>query len=95
MPTRLLAIILLLVFAPTFCDAAQFDVEKDKDGVTVKLDGKLFTRYLIRSGAKPVLWPIIGPTGSPMTRQYPIEKGKEGEKLDHIHHRSLVFSHGD
>jgi hypothetical protein len=73
--------------------AATFTAEKTERGVTVKIDGQLFTEYLIRSGVKPILWPIIGPTGKPMTRSWPMEKGT-GEKTDHPHQRSLWFDHG-
>ncbi|HWA99532.1 MAG TPA: PmoA family protein [Pirellulales bacterium] len=72
--------------------SAEFSVEKTDRGVTVNLDGKLFTEYLIKSGAKPILWPIIGPTGAEMTRNYPM-KDVEGERKDHFHHRSLWFTH--
>jgi hypothetical protein len=74
--------------------AAQFEVEKEEDGVTVKRDGQLFTRYLIKSGAKPILWPLIGPYGDEVTRQYPMRKAGEGEKADHVHQRSCWFTHG-
>jgi hypothetical protein len=73
--------------------AATFTAEKTDRGVTVKIDGQLFTEYLVRSGVKPILWPIIGPTGKPMTRAWPMEKGT-GEKTDHPHQRSLWFDHG-
>ncbi len=53
--------------------AAEFTVDKSDKGVTVKLDGQLFTEYLIDSGKKPILWPIIGPTGKPMTRPWPMD----------------------
>jgi len=75
--------------------AGQFKVEQEKDGVTVKVDGKLFTRYLVKSGAKPILWPILGPTGKEMTRAYPMRKAGTDERADHPHHRSLWFTHGD
>jgi len=58
----------------TYAIAANFTVEKDNEGVAVKLDGKLFTKYLTQSGKKPALWPVIGPTGKPMTRPWPIDK---------------------
>ncbi|MFO0871251.1 MAG: DUF6807 family protein [Pirellulales bacterium] len=75
--------------------AAKFTVEKDDAGVTVKVDGQLFTRYLIRSGAKPILWPIVGPTGKEMTRAWPMREGNAEEKTDHVHQRSFWFTHGD
>ncbi|MHB1033342.1 MAG: DUF6807 domain-containing protein [Pirellulales bacterium] len=82
----------LLVVA-TAAQAAELAVEKSDRGVTVRIDGQLFTEYLIQSGPKPILWPVIGPTGKPMTRSYPMKK-VAGEKEDHVHHRSLWFTHG-
>ena len=69
-----------------------FAVEKTKAGVTVKYDGKLFTRYVIGQSNKPFLWPVIGPSGDEVTRAFPMEK-REGERHDHPHHRSLWFGH--
>lgn len=89
--------------------AADFTVEKTDDGVIVKLDGQLFTQYLTQSGKKPILWPIIGPTGKAMTRAWPMDtsevdafKKAHKEKTlaktdvlteDHSWHRSLWFSY--
>jgi len=73
---------------------AEITVEKTDGGVTIKADGKPFTRYVEKSGTKPILWPVIGPTGQEMTRSYPMAK-KEGEKEDHVHHRSFWLTHGD
>ncbi len=75
--------------------AAEFKLVRNDHGVTVNLNGKLLTRFYERSGAKPILWPLIGPTGSEMTRGYPMQPAGEFEKEDHIHHRSLWFDHGD
>ena len=62
---------------------------QESDGVTILIDGQVFTRYLVRSGSRPVLWPIHGPTGEPMTRAYPVDDARQGEEKDHIHHRSM------
>jgi len=74
--------------------AAEVTAERSQRGVTVKIDGQLFTQYVIQSGTKPILWPIVGPTGKPLTRAYPMEKNTR-ETKDHVHHRSLWFTHGD
>lgn len=73
--------------------SADWTVEQTDKGVTVKLDGKLVTEYLIRSGAKPILWPLIGPTDEPLTRAYPMED-IASEEHDHIHQRSCWMTHG-
>src|SRR5690606_5695767 len=57
--------------------------------------GQLLTRYVIKSGSKPILYPVLGPDGIPMTRRYPIEEAGEHEREDHPHHRSIWFTHGD
>jgi hypothetical protein len=74
--------------------AKELTIERTEEGVTVKVDGQLFTEYVIKSGAKPILWPIIGPTGKPMTRSYPLEE-VASEEHDHPHQRSLWFTHGN
>lgn len=75
--------------------AAQVSAERSKDGVVVKIDGQPFTEYVTRSGSKPILWPILSATGLPVTRAYPMDPSKQEDKKDHIHHRSLWFTHGE
>lgn len=89
-----LTIALLLTF-PVSVQAAQFEVEKTDEGVTVKLDGKVLTCYVTKSGNKPILWPIIGPNGNEITRAYPMRDAGPDERADHRHHRSFWFTHGD
>lgn len=74
--------------------SAEIAVERSEKGAIVKIDGHLFTEYLVQSGTKPILWPIIGPTGKPMTRDYPLHD-RAGERKDHPHQRSLWFTHGE
>ncbi|MEX2185524.1 MAG: PmoA family protein [Pirellulales bacterium] len=77
-------------------DAAEITVEKSEHGAAVKIDGKLFTEYVTRSGTKPILWPVIGPTGKAMTRSWPMNAdAPPSEKRDHPHHRSFWFTHGE
>lgn len=75
--------------------AGEFTIEKADDGLTIKQDGKLVTRYLVKSGAKPVLWPIVSTTGKELTRGWPLRDAASFEKQDHPHHRSLWFTHGN
>jgi hypothetical protein len=74
-------------------DCAEISVRRSERGAVVKIDGRLFTEYLVHSGTKPILWPVIGPTGKPMTRDFPM-RNRRGEATDHLHQRSLWFSHG-
>jgi len=74
--------------------AAEITARKSPKGVVVKIDGELFTEYVTDFNGTPILWPVIGPTGKPMTRAYPMGKGVN-EREDHPHHRSIWFTHGD
>ncbi len=74
--------------------AAELRAEQSEKGAVVTIDGRLFAEYVADFNGTPILWPIIGPTGKPMTRAYPMGKGPN-EREDHKHHRSLWFTHGD
>jgi len=58
----------LLIWGPSTLAADRFTVEKNEEGAAIKLDGKLFTRYQKKYQNKPILHPVIGPTGKEMTR---------------------------
>jgi len=69
--------------------------QTSEDGYEITLDGKPFTTFnLAPEEAKPYLWPVIGPTGDPVTRAYPM-KDQPGERKDHIHHRSIWAAWGE
>ena len=74
--------------------AAEITAERSEKGVVVKIDGRPFTEYLADFRGTPILWPIIGPTGKPMTRAYPMGKGTN-EREDHPHQRSMWLTHGE
>ncbi|MBS0210678.1 MAG: PmoA family protein [Planctomycetes bacterium] len=69
-------------------------IEQNDAGAKITIDGQPFAEYLVKSGSKPIVWPIIGPTGKPISRAYPMAD-VAGEKRDHVHQRSLWFTHGD
>ncbi|MEQ8835216.1 MAG: PmoA family protein, partial [Lacipirellulaceae bacterium] len=69
--------------------------EKNDQGVNIQIDGEPFAAYLKKSGHQPVVWPIIGPTGEPVTRSFPLGPLLDNETDDHPHHRSLWFAHGN
>lgn len=94
MRTFLLAGILLAIGTGSVAGQS-FEVTKQDDGVTINLDGKLFARYLTHGHSKPVIWPIMGPTGKEMTRPYPFRDDPADKKRDHKHHESLWFDHGN
>jgi hypothetical protein len=90
-------IAVLLSLGSSFLTPARAEVslEQDSEGVTVRVDGQPFTRYLLRSGAKPILWPVVGPSGKSMTRGYPMQPATADERDDHVHQRSFWFTHGN
>ncbi len=96
--TRMLAFATLstivTVLAAAGSAAAEITARPADDGVTIEIDGKPFARYVTDFNGTPIVWPIIGPTGAPMTRAHPMGESP-GEKKDHPHHRSLWFNHGD
>ncbi len=93
-PLVVLLTLLCLPSAAPSAEVGEFALKETDEGVTVELDGRLFTKYVKQSGTKPILYPLIGPTGKAMTRAFPMEQVK-GERRDHPHHRSLWFTHGD
>lgn len=76
------------------CVAAEVSVEKSDGGAAITIGGEPFANYIVDSGHQPVIWPIIGPDGQAMTRQYPLGEKLPTERDDHSHHRSLWFTHG-
>jgi hypothetical protein len=75
--------------------AAEVTVEKNEAGAVVKIDGELFTEYLTKAGQEPALYPVIGPTGKPVTRSYPFTPPEKNGTKDHPHHQSFWLTHGD
>lgn len=93
-PLLSLPAIALLLIAAAPASAAKFTLKRQREDVQVEIDGKPFTTYRTATGPKPILWPVIGPTGSEMTRAFPM-KDVPDEKHDHPHQRSIWFTHGD
>ena len=59
----------------------------------VEVGGQLFTEYHYKDVARPYLYPIIGPGGAAMTRNWPM-KETGNEATDHPHHKGLWYAHG-
>jgi hypothetical protein len=67
----------------------------DADGkVRVEIGGQLFTEYHYKDVARPYLYPIIGPGGVGLTRNWPMQK-TTNETTDHVHHKGLWYAHGN
>ena len=75
--------------------AGEITISKEDGKAIVKIDGQLFTEYIFSGHSKPILYPVIGPTGVAMTRHYPMKEGVDNEARDHPHHKSIWFTHDD
>lgn len=64
------------------------------DRLCVMIDGDLFAEYIFQGYSRPVVYPIIGPHGIGMTRNWPMKEGEPGESHDHVHQKSMFFAHG-
>jgi len=68
------------------------DVDKK---LRVEINGKLFTEYNFQDVPRPFFYPVIGPTGVPISRHWPMKDINPDEARDHPHHKSLWFTHGE
>ena len=62
--------------------------------LVVEIGGHPFAEYYYKDVQKPYLYPVLGPGGLPMTRDWPM-KDVPNEEHDHPHHRSLWYAHGE
>ncbi len=80
---------------PQAAASAKYQLQKHDGGVRVMQAGELVADYLTLSKSKPIIYPLLGPDGVRMTRDYPMVMDSQGEAHDHPHHRSLWFTHGE
>jgi hypothetical protein len=71
------------------------EITELEDRIRVEIDGKLFTEWRHKEWFAPYFYPVVGPNGENITRNYPMVEGVEHESQDHPHHRSLRFAHSD
>jgi len=82
-----------LAFSLAACAHADLHLQPSCVGVVVTANDGLFAEYRTDGRRGPVLWPLCGPGGVPLTRSYPFAE-IEGESRDHPHHESCWFAHG-
>lgn len=87
------SLLALTAFALSPLAFAEVTLKEEADKVTVNIDGQLFTEYHFTGARRPYLYPVIGPTGAGMTRNWPMKEGVPGEAADHPHHMGLWFGH--
>ena len=68
--------------------------EVDKK-LKVEINGKLFTEYNYQDVPRPFFYPVIGSEGDNITRNWPMKDINADEAKDHVHHKSLWFTHGE
>jgi len=68
------------------------DVDKK---LRVTINGKMFTEYNYQDVPRPFFYPVIGPTGVPVNRHWPMKDINPDEAQDHVHHKSLWYTHGE
>jgi hypothetical protein len=64
------------------------------DRLKIEINGRPFSEYHFKGASRPFLYPILGPDGLALTRNWPM-KEVEAEERDHPHHRSFWYGHGE
>jgi len=86
---------MLSAATPTTAQGVTVTTNEAAHRVDIAMDGKPFTSYLWQTNQrKPVLYPLIAPDGTTVTRGYPFET-RPGERVDHPHHAGLWFNYGN
>jgi hypothetical protein len=75
-------------------NASGVKITKQEKKLRVEINGALFTEYCFKDVPRPYFYPVIGPTGVAVNRNWPMKDGPDEEK-DHPHHRSLWYTHGE
>ncbi len=96
----------LVLWSIAWTKPVKVELIEGKYRVDVRIDGKPFTSYLhtpdpsrpmVAPGiiqAKPVLHPVLSPSGVTLTRGYPFVD-VAGENKDHPHHQGIFFTVDD
>lgn len=92
-------IALLCLAVLTLCSskigaAEGVQISQTPDKLRIEVNGEHFTDYCFSGAPHVYFYPLMGPGGVAMTRDFPMKK-TESEEQDHKHHRSLWFAHGD
>ncbi|MFT6181390.1 MAG: hypothetical protein ACJAQT_002137 [Akkermansiaceae bacterium] len=81
---------------PLLIQSAFGEFRQEKTDSSLKLfDGETLITEYRTDHHLPYLYPLVGPTGTSLTRHFPMKKDVAGEEKDHPHHRSFWFTHGD
>ena len=81
---------------PASQTAFRIEETTEPAGWNIYQGDELVAGYIFDSAGKPIVYPVVGPAGHRMTRNFPMVKiGGKQERGDHDHHRSMWLTHGD
>ena len=75
--------------------AEELTLKQTDIGYEVRIGDTLFAGYITDYEGAPIVYPIVGPTGKDMTRDFPMKRDYEPMQTDHPHQRSFWFAHGN
>jgi hypothetical protein len=97
--TAVLAVAGMVLTMATPLAQARVAIRHDaaKSQFVITIDGKPFTTYCYgpEFDDKPVFYPVIGPNGARVNREFPMAPDVPGESTDHPHHQSLFFAYDE
>lgn len=82
------------LWAGTRSYAGDVKITRQEGKLRIEVDGQYFADYIFEGYSRPFLFPIIGPNGAKMTRNWPLAEAPN-EEHDHPHHKSFWWGHGD
>jgi len=87
---------LLVIFAVPLPARADVSAVVVKEAIEFKSGSAVVAKYAISpSVAKPYLYPVLAPSGTPVTRGWPMDAAPPMGTKDHVHQKSVWFCHGD
>lgn len=89
----LLAVCIVSMTSASAAETPGVKLTDTGERVRIEVNGELLTEYCYKGAPHVYFYPVLGPGGVPLSRNWPM-KDVEGEEHDHKHHRSLWFSHG-
>ena len=81
---RILISVLAFCLVPAMLQAdplprkGNVSIKKEDGKLRIEINGKFFADYIYENTTRPFMYPIVGPGGAKMTRNWPMkEEGKE------------------
>ena len=87
--------LLAVCLVPTIATAADLSIVETKGVLEIRDGDKLITKFDYGHYTRPIFYPLLSPSGRPLTRNWPMVKDVKGEAVDHPHQKSAWFTHGD